>query len=132
MLSRYLGFPPAPTVWTPALVQPPVCHLRRDGRQCKPLMRMVRLDQGERRVPTRTSLRPSWTVVGGKSTWRWPRGPGFPPAFWGVVARWRGFLYGESNDGGREEVVEFCVSRASRRSEEHTSELQSLRHLVCR
>ena len=40
------------------------------------------------------SGRSSWTVVGGKSAWRCPGWPGFPPAFRGVVVggRWRGFL----------------------------------------
>jgi hypothetical protein len=39
-----------------------------------------------------------------------PDTPGFPPALRGVavVVRKRGFLYGASDDGGLEEVVEFC------------------------
>jgi hypothetical protein len=61
------------------------------------------------------SGRTSWTVGGDKSPWRWPRGPGCPPALRDVVVvvRWRGFLDGESEDGGRWEVVECCVRRAS-------------------
>ena len=95
MLGRHLGFTPAAAVRTPALVQHPVRHLHRDGRQLKDLMRVVRCGQGKRRVATRTLLRPQLrTVVGGKSTWRWPGWPGFPPALRGVggVASRRGFL----------------------------------------
>src|SRR5215510_6804213 len=64
------------------------------------------------------SSRTSRTVVGGKSTWRWPGCPSFPPALRGVAAvvRRRGLLYGESDDGGQWEVVEFCVRRASKAS----------------
>src|SRR5205814_7688022 len=41
----------------------------------------------------------------------------------------------DAHDGGGEVAVELAVDRraeAGGRSEEHTSELQSLRHLVCR
>src|SRR5205814_3956612 len=39
----------------------------------------------------------------------------------------------EAYEGGRERVTRFQNARRSEeRSEEHTSELQSLRHLVCR
>src|SRR5215813_11085797 len=58
MFRRDLRFGPAATVPTPALVQDPVRHLHRDRGQLDPLMRMVRLEQGQRHVPTRTPLRP--------------------------------------------------------------------------
>ena len=58
MLGRYLGFGPAATVHTPALVQYPVRHLHRDRRQLDHLMRVVRRGQGKRRVATRTPLGP--------------------------------------------------------------------------
>ena len=117
ILGRHLGFTPAAAVWTPTLVQHPVRHVHRDRWQLNDLMRMVRCGQGKRRGPhAHCSGRSSWTVVGGKSTWRWPGWPGFPPALRGVVddASRRGFLKGASDEGGLDEVVEFCVSRASR------------------
>src|SRR5262245_14518894 len=58
VLGRYLGFGPAPAVPTPPLMQDPVRHLHRDGRQFQHPMRVVRPEQGQRRAPTRTLLGP--------------------------------------------------------------------------
>jgi hypothetical protein len=58
MFGRHLGLGPTATLHTPALMQHPVRHLHRDGRQFKHLMRVVRPKQGQRRVPTRTLLGP--------------------------------------------------------------------------
>src|SRR4029434_10563697 len=58
MRGGHLGFVPAAALRTPALVQYPVGHAHHDRRQLKHLMRMVRLEQGEHAVPTRTLLGP--------------------------------------------------------------------------
>ena len=58
MRRGHLGFLPSATDGTPALMQGPVRHVHRDGRQFNHLMGMIRLGQGERRVPTGTTLGP--------------------------------------------------------------------------
>src|SRR5205823_13318204 len=57
-LGRHLGLGPATAVPTPPLMQDPVRHLHRNGRQFKHLMCVLRSEQGQCRVPTRTPLRP--------------------------------------------------------------------------
>ena len=95
MLGRHLGFTPAPTVRTPALMQYPVGHVHRDRRQLKHLMRMVGRGQGKRRVATRTPLGPQFLDRRGRQEYlamAWMAR--FPPALRDVVAvvRCRGFL----------------------------------------
>ena len=54
MRGGHLGFAPAPTVRTPALMPHPVGHLHRAWGQLQHLMGVVRPGQGKRRVATRT------------------------------------------------------------------------------
>src|SRR3989441_8471715 len=55
-------------------------------------------------------------------------GPGCPM----LVAHCKAVLIGLSFEGGFEPKGSFAVTCSSHRSEEHTSELQSLAYLVCR
>jgi hypothetical protein len=118
MRSGPLGLLPGATDGTPAVMSYSVRPLPCDGWQCNHVTCRVRRGQGERRVPTGTTLGPHLVPGrgGGNSAWRWPRWPGVPPAVRGVVAvgRWRGCLEGESDDGGRWEGVACGVRRASR------------------
>jgi hypothetical protein len=56
MLGGHLGFAPAPTLRTPALMQHPVRHLHRERGQLQHLMGVVRRGQGKRCVAARTPL----------------------------------------------------------------------------
>src|SRR5262245_13622126 len=84
MLGRYLGFGPTATVWTPALMQHPVCHVHYHRWQLKHLMCMVWPEQGQRRVPTCTPLRPHLTHSrGGQALLSMARMARFPTCFAG-------------------------------------------------
>src|SRR5262245_41291950 len=58
--SRHLRCTPAPTRWTPALMQDPMDHLHRYWRALDDLVRIVRSCECKRHVPTCTLHRPQF------------------------------------------------------------------------
>src|SRR3712207_7890351 len=74
------------------------------------------------RRPPRSTLFPYTTLF--RSGWPWRRGAGGGPR--------RGEAVGEPGHGGRPGPGQHRHRHGGRRSEEHTSELQSRQYLVCR
>lgn len=92
----------------------PVSHRHRQTCRNEPLCRLGKAVM----VTVRFMGNTASTLVGANRIWRCPRWPGLPPPFRKPFepVRRRGFWYGESDEDGLDEVVEFWFNRASQLS----------------